>query len=101
MSSTGVLDAPRHSAPNGPAHSLSTPKRYMSFIRLALRSAVTRNLASPSLSRLHQSRLPQRAAFSAASALDKAHIETRILDVLKSFEKVHPEKVCMESDVLK
>jgi NADH dehydrogenase (ubiquinone) 1 alpha/beta subcomplex 1 len=73
----------------------------MSFIRLALRSAVTRNLASPSLSRLHQSRLPQRAAFSAASALDKAHIETRVLDVLKSFEKVHPEKVCMESDVLK
>jgi hypothetical protein len=32
-------------------------------------------------------------AFSAASALDKAQIETRVLDVLKSFEKVHPEKV--------
>lgn len=68
----------------------------MSFIRLALRGVVTRNLASPSLSRLHQSRLPQRAAFSAASALDKAQIETRVLDVLKSFEKVHPEKVCTD-----
>ena len=66
----------------------------MSFIRLAFRGVVTRNLASPSLSRLHQSRLPQRAAFSAASTLDKLQIETRVLDVLKSFEKVHPEKVC-------
>jgi hypothetical protein len=71
----------------------------MSFIRLALRSAVTRQLALPSFSRLHQSRLPQRAAFSAASTLDKAHIETRVLDVLKSFEKVHLEKVCLESNV--
>jgi len=66
----------------------------MSFIRLAFRGVATRNLASPSLSRLHQSRLPQRAAFSAASTLDKPQIETRVLDVLKSFEKVHPEKVC-------
>ena len=66
----------------------------MSFFRLVVRSAVTRQLASPSLSRLHQSRLPQRAAFSAASSLDNAQIETRVLDVLKSFEKVHLEKVC-------
>ena len=72
----------------------------MSFIRLAFRGVVTRNLASHSLSRLHQSRLPQRAAFSAASALDKTQIETRVLDVLKSFEKVHPEKVCIERDEL-
>jgi acyl carrier protein len=32
-------------------------------------------------------------AFSAASALDKTQIETRVLDVLKFFEKVHPEKL--------
>jgi hypothetical protein len=32
-------------------------------------------------------------AFSAASSLEKGQIETRVLDVLKSFEKVHPEKV--------
>jgi hypothetical protein len=71
----------------------------MSFLRLALRSTATRYVASSSLSRLHQSRLPQRAAFSAASSLDKAQIETRILDVLKSFEKVHPEKVCSGLDM--
>ena len=39
------------------------------------------------------SRLPQRAAFSAASSLDKSQIETRVLDVLKTFEKVSAEKV--------
>ncbi|KAH9968976.1 acyl carrier protein [Russula dissimulans] len=65
----------------------------MPFIRFALRSAATRYVVSPSLSRLHQSRLPQRAAFSAASSLDKAQIETRVLDVMKSFEKVQPEKL--------
>ncbi|KAI0002035.1 acyl carrier protein [Russula vinacea] len=65
----------------------------MSFLHLALRSAVTRHLASPSLSMLSKSRIPQRMAFSAASALDKAHIETRVMDVMKSFEKVHPEKL--------
>jgi hypothetical protein len=76
-------------------HFRSTPKDIiMSFFRLALRSAVTRQFTSPSLSGLYQSRLPQRAAFSAASALDNSQIETRVLDVLKSFEKVHLEKVC-------
>ena len=65
----------------------------MSFLHLALRSAATRHIASTSLSRLSKSRIPQRMAFSTASALDKAHIETRVLDVMKSFEKVHPEKV--------
>ncbi|KAI9508793.1 acyl carrier protein [Russula earlei] len=65
----------------------------MSFIRLALRSTATRHLASPSLSGLHRGRLPLRAAFSAAAPLDRAQIETRVLDVLKSFEKVRPEKL--------
>jgi len=65
----------------------------MSFIHLALRGAATRHLASSSLTRFSKSRIPQRMAFSAASALDKAQIETRILDIMKSFEKVHPEKV--------
>ena len=40
-------------------------------------------------------------AFSAASSLDKTQIETRVLDVMKSFEKVHPEKVRSDSGVLK
>jgi len=65
----------------------------MSFIQLALRGAATRHLTSSSLTRFSKSRIPQRMAFSAASALDKAQIETRILDIMKSFEKVHPEKV--------
>ena len=65
----------------------------MSFVHLALRSAATRHFAPTSLSRLSKSRIPQRMAFSAANSLDKAQIETRVLDVLKSFEKVHPEKV--------
>lgn len=65
----------------------------MSFIHLALRRAATRHIAPTSLSRLSQSRIPQRMTFSAASTLDKEQIETRVVDVLKSFEKVHPEKV--------
>lgn len=72
----------------------------MSFIHLALRGAATRHLASSSLNRFSKSRIPQRMAFSAASSLDKTQIETRILDVMKSFEKVHPEKVRSDSGVL-
>ncbi|KAI0307793.1 acyl carrier protein-like protein [Multifurca ochricompacta] len=64
----------------------------MSFIHLALRSTASRHLASSSLSRLYQSRIPQRAAFSAASSLDRAQIEKRVLDVLRTFEKVGHEK---------
>lgn len=64
----------------------------MSFLQLALRRVTSRHVASTSFSRLQLSRLPQRAAFSAA-ALDKSQIETRVFDVLKSFEKVSPEKV--------
>ena len=45
------------------------------------------------------SRLPQRAAFSAASSLDKSQIEARVLEVLKTFEKVSPEKVRSDSRV--
>ena len=71
----------------------------MSFIHLALRGAATRHLASSSLTRFSKSRIPQRMAFSAASSLEKGQIETRVLDVLKSFEKVHPEKVRSDSDV--
>ncbi|KAI0257568.1 acyl carrier protein-like protein [Lactifluus subvellereus] len=65
----------------------------MPFLHLALRSATSRHLAASSFSRLYQSRIPQRAAFSAASSLDKTQIETRVLEVLKTFEKVSPEKL--------
>jgi hypothetical protein len=71
----------------------------MSFLHLALRGVTSRHVASSSLSRLHMSRIPQRAAFSAASSLDKSHIEKRVLEVLKTFEKVTPEKVRSRSCV--
>ena len=35
----------------------------------------------------------QRAAFASASGLDSSDIQKRILDVLRSFEKVEPTKV--------
>ena len=79
-----------------PAHSHSgelVKGALMSFIHLALRGVATRHLTSSSLTRFSKSRIPQRMTFSAASTLDKAQVETRVLDVLKSFEKVHPEKV--------
>ncbi len=56
----------------------------MSFLHLAFRSVTSRHVASASLSRLHMNRFQQRAAFSAASALDKSQIEARVLDVLKT-----------------
>jgi NADH dehydrogenase (ubiquinone) 1 alpha/beta subcomplex 1, acyl-carrier protein len=36
---------------------------------------------------------PQRVAFSAAAGLSKEDIQARIVEVLKSFEKVTPDKV--------
>jgi hypothetical protein len=65
----------------------------MSFLHLAFRSVTTRHVASSSFSRLQMSRLPQRAAFSAARSLEKPQIETRVIDILKTFEKVSSEKV--------
>ena len=66
----------------------------MSFLRLAVRS-----VALPRYS-LMQSRmervLPFRASFSAAAGLTKEGIQTRVLDVLKGFEKVDPAKVRSE-----
>jgi NADH dehydrogenase (ubiquinone) 1 alpha/beta subcomplex 1 len=66
----------------------------MSFIRLA-----ARNLARPRLASVvprTQNFVPWRAAFSAAAGLTKDTIETRILDVLRGFEKVNPSKVLFE-----
>ena len=46
-------------------------------------------------------RVQQQRGYAAAAGLSKEAIETRVLDVLKSFEKVKPEKVCagMISDI--
>jgi NADH dehydrogenase (ubiquinone) 1 alpha/beta subcomplex 1, acyl-carrier protein len=62
----------------------------MSFIRLT-----ARNLTRPCLALTApraQISVPWRG-FSAAAGLSKHNIETRVLDVLKGFEKVNPGKV--------
>ncbi|THG98367.1 hypothetical protein EW026_g3810 [Hermanssonia centrifuga] len=68
----------------------------MSFLRLAVRS-VTRPrvaLASPAL---YRSRILQSASYSAAAGLSKEQITSRVLDVLKGFEKVDPAKLTSTS----
>ncbi|KAN0100695.1 Acyl carrier protein-like protein [Tylopilus felleus] len=63
----------------------------MSFARITLRSLSrvkpTFAVSKQSAYRLH------RANFSAAAALSKDDIQTRIFDLLKGFEKVDPAKV--------
>lgn len=63
----------------------------MSFIRLAARRIVIPRY-TPNTSRF-TNLLPPRAAFSAAAGLSKDEIQTRILEVVKGFEKVDPAKV--------
>ena len=69
----------------------------MSFLRVAFRgpaASFARNRVSLSAAAIpRRTWLPQRAAFSAASGLTKEEITTRVLDVLKGFEKVDAAKV--------
>ena len=66
----------------------------MSFARITLRSLSrarpTFAVSKQSAYRLH------RANFSAAAGLSKEQIQTRIFDVLKSFEKVGHSKVTFQ-----
>jgi len=67
----------------------------MSFIRLAARSVfLPRHVWNVSRS---QTRLPRYAEFSTGNALPKDAIESRILNVIKGFEKVDPTKVTTTS----
>jgi NADH dehydrogenase (ubiquinone) 1 alpha/beta subcomplex 1, acyl-carrier protein len=67
----------------------------MSFLRVACRaSALTRPRFSAATFVRPRIWLPPRAAFSAAAGLSKEDITTRVLDVLKGFEKVDHAKVC-------
>jgi NADH dehydrogenase (ubiquinone) 1 alpha/beta subcomplex 1 len=63
----------------------------MSFIRLAVRTAALPRcaLAIPHT----KNQLLFRAGFSVAAGLSKEVIQSRVLDVLKGFEKVDPTKV--------
>lgn len=79
---------------------LSLPfSRVMSFLRVVARAAPVRpfvQVQGPrfALQSLARARLPPRAFFAAAAAgLRKEEIEARILDIVKSFEKVEPGKV--------
>ena len=57
-------------------------------LNVAARSAVAPRLAFPA-----RSQFVPRAASSAAAGISKEEITTRVLDVLKSFEKVDRSKV--------
>ena len=70
------------------------------MFRLAARNFAARNVnvaarsvVAPRLAFAARSRFAPRAAFSAAAGLSKEEITTRVLDVLKSFEKVDTSKV--------
>ena len=75
-----------------------TPAHKMSFLRVAFRgpaASFARNRIPASAAAIpRRTWLPQRAAFSAAAGLTKEDITTRVLDVLKGFEKVDPTKAC-------
>lgn len=70
------------------------------MFRLAARNFAARNvnvaarsLVAPRLALAARSRFAPCASFSAAAGLSKEEITTRVLDVLKSFEKVERSKV--------
>ena len=68
----------------------------MSFIRCAARSVfLPRHAWNVAQSR---TRLPRYAGFSTGPALPKDAIESRILNVIKGFEKVDPTKVLFCKD---
>ncbi|KAG2118433.1 acyl carrier protein [Suillus clintonianus] len=66
----------------------------MSFARLALRT-VTRS--RPVLAVSSRQALAFRANYSAAAGLSKETIQTRVLEVLKGFEKVEATKLASSS----
>ncbi|KAG5641068.1 hypothetical protein DXG03_006272 [Asterophora parasitica] len=67
----------------------------MSFLRLAARSSALPRFAWTA-SRVQRS-IIQRAAFSAAAGLSRDAIQSRVLEVLKGFEKVDPAKLTLSS----
>ncbi|KAL4064911.1 acyl carrier protein-like protein [Scleroderma yunnanense] len=67
----------------------------MSFGRLALRS-LSRSRPTFAVSKQPAYRM-HRANYSAALGLAKNDIQTRILDVLKGFEKVDPAKLSLSA----
>lgn len=74
----------------------------MSFLRPAFRTVLRPRrvvtLPSTKVACRPQIFAIQRAAYSASAGLSSSDIQTRILDVLKSFEKVDPGKVSLNFD---
>ncbi|THH28064.1 hypothetical protein EUX98_g6119 [Antrodiella citrinella] len=70
----------------------------MSFLRLAVRNVARTRLAVPAaLPVTRRWALTQKARYSAAAGLDKEQITSRVLDVLKGFEKVDQAKLSTSS----
>ncbi|PAV22565.1 acyl carrier [Pyrrhoderma noxium] len=74
----------------------------MSFLRAAARSvarphAVSAPFRSAQLANARYTFALQRASYSAAAGLSRSDIESRVLDVLKSFEKVNQTKLTASS----
>jgi hypothetical protein len=65
----------------------------MSALRLAFRTVSLSRAALAPARAYPRTCLPPRAAFSAAAGLSKSDIQTRVLEVLKGFEKVDSTKV--------
>ncbi|KAF8237768.1 acyl carrier protein [Tricholoma matsutake] len=67
----------------------------MSFIRLATRAAFSPRChwSAPRIT----AQLVDRARFSAAAALSRDTIQSRVLEVLKGFEKVDPAKLSLSA----
>ena len=76
--------------------SLSSFQTIMSFLRTALRAVPRQRptfIAPRSAAWVCQNFAAQRAWYSASAGLSRSDIEPRVLDVLKSFEKVDGSKV--------
>jgi len=69
----------------------------MSFLRLGFRTSVLTRSRLAATTLPSRTWLPPRAPFSAAAGLSKHEIATRVLDVLKGFEKVDHAKLTVSS----
>jgi hypothetical protein len=65
----------------------------MSFLRLAVRNVARQRVTSAAPALAARTSFLQRAQYSAAAGLNKEQITTRVLELLKGFEKVKQEKV--------
>ncbi|KAJ3559771.1 hypothetical protein NM688_g140 [Phlebia brevispora] len=68
----------------------------MSFLRLAVRSVARPRFAAAAIPPMRGQFL-QKATYSAAAPLTRDTITTRVVDVLKGFEKVDPAKLTVKS----